>query len=413
MTELRDSWPLVAAGPFGREFSAADSQLQVSLSENRAVFRVLAHEWRGLAAQAGLAGPFHEPIWFALAATHLAGRGKPGGAELRLLLAHRRGRLVGALPLLWERRLLAGAPARVLRSLSDDHSQRFDAVACDSAVIVGLWKYLRDDPTWDVLELRDIPRDSCLVGRLADLAREDGFPTVAWQSQRSPYLSLPSTVEEMERRLDGKFRANLRRRKRGLATLGPVSLERIDGVGLSLQELSTILDEGWRLERSGWKGQAKTAIACDASLRSRYLTLAKTFAGRGELSLHFLRVGERRVAFHFSLESDGVYYFFKPGYDITLARHGLGHLLVWEVARSLIERGLREIDFLGDDLSWKREWTKQVREHTWHYIYRPTVWGFALHAWKTRCLPELKQVALPVLRRIGFAPVSCHAEEAT
>ena len=73
-------------------------------------------------------GPFVAPEWFSVYAASLchslADRAAAG--DFRLLVAHRAGRLVAALPLVAERRRLAGVPARLLRSLSDDHSQRFD-----------------------------------------------------------------------------------------------------------------------------------------------------------------------------------------------------------------------------------------------------------------------------------------------
>src|SRR5205814_659156 len=117
---------------------------------------------------------------------------------------------------------------------------------------------------------------------------------------------------------------------------------------------------------------------------------------RGELSLHFLRVGGRRVAFHFAIESGGVYYLFKPGFDAALGRYGLGHLLVWEVALALVARGARELDFLGDDLPWERDWTGAARRHEWLYVYRPTAFGRALYAWKARAVPALR----PLARRV-------------
>src|SRR4051812_48459709 len=90
---------------------------------DRAAFAALEPEWerlrRDVAARGGTVGPFLSPRWFAVTAASLARDGR----NLRLLIAHRGGRLAGVLPLLAERRLVGGVPARVLRSLSDDHSQ--------------------------------------------------------------------------------------------------------------------------------------------------------------------------------------------------------------------------------------------------------------------------------------------------
>jgi CelD/BcsL family acetyltransferase involved in cellulose biosynthesis len=171
------------------------------------------------------------------------------------------------------------------------------------------------------------------------------------------------------------------------AEVGPVGLERIDGG----PGLDRALDDGFRLEAAGWKGAEGTALAADPALTARYRALAHAFAARGQLALYFLTAGRQRVAFHFALVEDGVYYLLKPGYDPALSHYGLGHLLVDEVARDLAERGVRELDLLGDQAPWKREWTDRVRAHAWRYVFRPTLFGRALHAWKFRVVPALRR----------------------
>lgn len=360
----------------------------------RGGFRALAPAWRALADRLGLDGPFHRPEWFAVVAAHLA---RPP-ARLRLLAAHRGGELCGVLPLLDEPRTMGGAPVRLLRALSDDHSQRFEPLAADDEAVEALWRHLASarplphQRPWDVLELRDVPVGSPTADRLIELGRRDGFFAGDWEAQRSPVMTLPPTAEQLDQRLDAKFRSNLRRRRRGLeAALGPVRLEHVtatDGPAID-----RALADGFALEASGWKGAAGTAIARDPALFARYRALGRLFARRGELSLHFLVAGERRVAFHFAIETGGVYYLFKPGYDESLARFGPGHLLVHEVARALCARGARALDLLGEDMEWKRCWTSEVRAHRFRYLFRPSALGRGLWAWKCQLVPALKEVA--------------------
>ncbi|HEX9104368.1 MAG TPA: GNAT family N-acetyltransferase, partial [Polyangia bacterium] len=200
-------------------------------------------------------------------------------------------------------------------------------------------------------------------------------------------------LSELDRQLGSKFRGNLRRRAKKLAAeVGPLALERVDGAGLTAIELDALLDEGFALEAAGWKGDAGTAIGCVPSLRARYAALAHAFAARGELACYFLRAGARRVAFHFALADADTYYLFKPGFDPALAGYGLGHLLVDAVARDLIARGLSELDFLGDDMPWKRDWTDRARAHSFRYLFAPTPRGRALAAWKFTLAPAAKRL---------------------
>lgn len=375
---------------------------------DRAALAALLPEWErllGAMAEARLTrGPFLRPEWFAIFAAALSGERRASRlGELKLLVAHRGGQLVAVLPLVSERRRLAGLPARLLRSLTDDHSARFDLIvdpACATVACQALVGHLLRMPHWDALELQSVPSEHAAADRLIDLGRAAGLATGDWDSMRSPYLELPADEAALDARLGSKLRGNLRRRARKLAaTLGPLCLERIDGGELDGGKLNAALDEGFALEAAGWKGARGTAIACNPGLTARYRALAHAFAARGELACYFLRAGDRRVAFHFALVDQDTYYLFKPGYDPALASYGLGHLLVDLVARDLIARGMRTLDFLGDDLPWKRDWTDTVRPQRFRYLFAPTPRGRALATWKLHLAPTLRRWSSRIHKR--------------
>ena len=352
---------------------------------DRAGIAALSVEWERLRAEVsaagGTSGPFLSPAWFAVWASAIAPRP-------RILVAHRGGRVMGLLPLLWERRRLAGMPARVLRSLSDNHSQRFDVLLSPSEpqpAAAALWRHLRRLDDWDAIELREIPDGPSGAARLCAEAQAGGHHTGARPAMRSPFIELSAGVERLG---SAKFRANLRRRKKKLeAEVGPLTLERVEARG---PELEAALDEGLALEKAGWKGAKKSAIACDPRLRRRYLQLARSFQARGQLALCFLRAGGRRVAFHFAMIEEGVYFLFKPGFDPQLSHYGLGHLLVEAVIQGL--PGLRELDLLGDDMPWKREWTPPSGRTPGTTCSRAVPTGARCGAWKLDLAPQVKRI---------------------
>jgi CelD/BcsL family acetyltransferase involved in cellulose biosynthesis len=360
-------------------------------------------------------GPFLTPDWTAITAAALADphdRDRLG--DFRLLVGRQGGAVVAALPLVAERRRrrIAGVPARLLRSLTDYHSYRFDlwldpGPAGDAAARA-LIAYLGRRGGWDAFELWPAPASDAAAARLVAAAREAHMPVGDWQLMISPYLPLPSSDAELDRQLSNKFRGNLRRRARKLeADVGPLALERIDGrasaapagsatfadAAVDIATLDAALDEGFALEAAGWKGELGSAIACDPRLAARYRAIAHAFAARGRLACYFLKAGPRRVAFHFALVDDDTYYLLKPGFDPALASYGLGHLLVDAVARDLITLGIRELDFLGEDMEWKREWTDHTRAHRFSCVFAPTLCGRALAAWKLRFVPGVKRLA--------------------
>jgi CelD/BcsL family acetyltransferase involved in cellulose biosynthesis len=207
-----------------------------------------------------------------------------------------------------------------------------------------------------------------------------------WESLQSPYVPLPSDVEALWARLHSKFKANLRRRRKKLEELGEVTVERVEGG----KDLEAFLETGYALEAGGWKGQRGTAIVQDPATRGFYSELARCASYRGWLSLYFLKVGGRAVAFQYGLTYGGRYLLLKPGYDEGLKACSPGQLLMEEVLKECCRQGLSEFDFLGPDMVWKRDWTDQVRVHTWLYVFRDNAFGRALCAAKFRWGPRVK-----------------------
>jgi len=319
-------------------------------------------EWEDLAASAP---PFLRPAFFHATARWLARRGRP-----LVLTARSRGKLQAVLPVLSRR----GA----VLALGSPHTPRYDLVG-DPAAVPELWRVLRQDVSWRSLELRGVPEGSPLARELVACARCDGCPLEVATGSGSPYMPLA----DFERELDGRFRRNLIARRRKLPALWFERVTTADPVALA---------DLFRIEAAAWKGEAGTAIAADRALVGFYREIAHRFAASGNLSLSFLCSGGRRIAAHFALEDAGTYYLLKTGYDPAYAGYGPGHLIVYEAALEARERGLREFDFLGQDMEWKRQWTQRVRRHVRIQVYRRSAAGLTSHALQYRVRPALGRV---------------------
>ena len=312
-----------------------------------------------------------------------------GGAALRVLtLRSPEGALEAVLPLIAERVSMYGLPVRQLSAAANAHSCRFDLVAREPAAAAAAFlTHLQADSSWDLLRILDVP-DGGAAYALLEHARRERAPTGTWDSLLSPYIALPQRHADFEARLPAKFKANCRRRRKKLEEKGTVTFERFTGG----PELGARLEEGFALEQSGWKGQRGTAMAQDARTRGFYTQLARESAEAGRLTLHFLRLDGRAVAFHFGLSFQGRYLLLKPGYDEALRECSPGQLLVQEVVRDLIGRGVTEFDFLGPDMVWKRDWTDLARQHRWLFLFRSSAFGRALRAAKFKWAPLAKDV---------------------
>ncbi len=352
---------------------------RVEALEGRAAFDALRDEWNALVARGPVDLPFVRHEWIAAWLDAFA-----PAARLRVLAARSPGgEAAGFAPLLEERdrgviRLVAPA---------NDHSCRVEwALGPDaSGAVAALWAHLRDRLRWDVLLVRDLPRDGPTSVLLEPLARVDGHLTGRWESLRSPYLPLAEGTAEA--RTTGKFRANLRRRAKRLAELGAVAVRREDGRG----DLEGALAELLALESAGWKGAQGTAIAADPARVAFYGRVARDAAARGGLALRALTLDGRAVAAQLGMVHAGVYYLPKIAYQESLGAVSPGQLLHAEVLAECEARGLAELDFLGPDMAWKRDWAPRHRPHDWLYVYRPSLAGRAMHTLKHRVRPTVKE----------------------
>ncbi len=364
------------------EALALTPSIKVEEIQDRAGFLALQPEWDALVAITN-DQLFYRHDFLRVWLDNFAPR-----AKWRILTARDEvGALVAALPLVEEKTRLYGVPVRQLSAAANPHSCRFDLIAKDPAAAgEAFYAHLAADRSWDVLRLLDIPEGGAGF-QLFERAKARGLPVGTWPSLNSPYIPLPKTQEELQARLQSKFKANCRRRRKKLEEKGKVTFERVDGG----PDLEARLEEGFALEQSGWKGERGTAIAQDGATRGFYSELARTAAAQGELSLYFLRLDGRAVAFHYGLTHGGTYLLLKPGYDEALKECSPGQLLMEEVLRDCIARGLTEFDFLGPDMIWKRDWTDRARQHTWLFVFRDTTLGRALREAKFRWVPAAKE----------------------
>jgi CelD/BcsL family acetyltransferase involved in cellulose biosynthesis len=367
-----DTLPAPAHAPPGARYRVEELQ-------GRAAFEALRDEWDALVARGPADVPFARHDWIAAWLDAFA-----PDAALRVLVARApAGRAAGMAALLVQRehgvtRLVAPA---------NDHSCRVEWAIGEDApgAVAALWGHLRDRLRWDVLLLRDVARDGPTSVLLEAAARADRHLTGRWESLRTPYIELGGS--DPEARTSAKLRANLRRRAKRLAEMGAVALKRVDG----FEGLDVALAEFLALEAGGWKGEGGTAIALDPALVRFYSRIARDAAARGGLAVRALTLEGRAVAVHLGIVHRGIYYLPKTAYDERLGQVSPGQLLQREVLAECSARKLARFDFLGPDMDWKRDWAPAHAPHDWLYVYRPSFAGRAMHTFKHRVRPAVRE----------------------
>ncbi len=342
----------------------------------------LADEWQALTADEPQTLPTQTPEWIA---AHL--RHNEPNARVVLITVRRDGRLRAVLPLVAESIRYHGVPLTRWRFANDrrypDPIDLVHAAAERAEVVRTIWQHLATDKRWELLEFADVAESTALWD-LHQLAGTKGFPAAQRQNRLTPILSLPgpgATFEAATAQVNAKFRSTVRRRKRRLEEIGPVQLRRIENAD------PAELDRFFALEASGWKGRNGTAILSDPAQDAFYVELARETAARGYFTLYSLECVGEPVAMQFGMTLNGRYHLPKVAFDETKAEFSPGHVLMQEIIRDCAERGLTEIDFLGNADNWKARWANTDRAYERLSIFRPSLAGRLGHTIRFRLLP--------------------------
>ena len=302
----------------------------------------LRAEWDELADRTG-AAPFLRAGW--IEAWHSAF----GLGELRALTTRRDGRLAGLLPV--------SARRGSLVSPTDWHTPVFGPVAEDPGAIRELAHELLRRARRRA-DLWFLPADSAALGQARAAAGEAGCRSIVRTIARAPYVPIEGPFEEYMGGLDRKFRKEIGRLWRRLEERGDTQVSYEDGS----ERLDDLLAEGFRLEGSGWKADAGTAILSDPAIERFYRDVARWAAERGWLRLAFLRLDGRALAFDMCLEHGGAFYVLKGGFDTEERKAGPGTLLTHHGIERAFELGLDSYELLGQADEYKRSWTSLSRE---------------------------------------------------
>ena len=299
--------------------------------------------------------PWARPGWFRLWFAAFA----PGRS--RVLAVSQGEKLTGVLPST-ERR-------GVVQSASNWHTPEFHllAEAGSAADLAGALFALRPHR----ISLAFVVSDDPAISAWREVANASGYRLVARPLERSPYVDTTGDWEAYVEERKSKFLRELRRRRRQLEAEGRFALEVHDG----REQLTELLEEGFRVEAAGWKAARGTAILSQPATRRFYGDLACWAAKHGWLRLAFLRLDSRPIAFDFSFEHAGVHYLLKTGFDPAYGRFAPGMLIRQEMITRAFAEGLRRYEFLGADEPWKLEWTDAVLERSLLQAFAPTLRG--------------------------------------
>lgn len=314
--------------------------------------------WRAALAEAATERLFLQPEWVLPWLDCL----NPNGRTRALLLFERGVPRAGAI-LVAER--LGGRPGGplVLRPPGLGVSDYLDLLlppdpAAAELALERLLDWLLAADGWALLDLPNLPDESPTAELLRRAAERRGLRHSCLETYRRPYLALAGSWEQYLASRPPKLRYNLRARRRQLATRGELRFRHYS----QPEEVARLLPRAVEIHARRWRDQHTSTLFSRSEAAQRfYAEAAGRLAGRGWLNLAALELDGRLLAFALCLLQQDKLYYYLPAFDPEFARFApsttlLAHLIEWAYAR-----GLREVDFMLGEESYKEQWASGSR----------------------------------------------------
>ena len=206
---------------------------------------------------------------------------------------------------------------------------------------------------WDVVDLRRLRCQDPAGNQLARALADQGLGELTVEREDvCPVVTFPQGVdiEGYLSTLGKKERHEIRRKVRRAEAIGEVRLTDSTDPQADLELFIDLHQKRW-----GEKGLFPSTKGGDQS-RVLVRRLFELFGTDGPFKLTILSVGDRRIGagLHFETGSDLLYY--NAGIDPDARDLSPGVLMIHAYVARALERGIRRMDFLRGDESYKYEW---------------------------------------------------------
>lgn len=238
----------------------------------------------------------------------------------------------------------------------------------EDAVYGALLDYLEDGaPTWDLVDLCNIPQNSSTFVRLRDLAEARGYSTLVEVEDVCPIIRLPSTWDEYLMMLSKKQRHEVRRKLRRAITEAETQFLIVGPEGDLSVEMQTFID----LHQ---KSAPEKDQFMDARMKGFFFEIAHILLARGWLQLAFVEMDGQKAAALLNFDYGGDILVYNSGYDPEQFRHlSPGIIVTARCIERAIELGRAKFDFLRGGEVYKYRFGGQDTEVRRLLIAKPGI----------------------------------------
>jgi CelD/BcsL family acetyltransferase involved in cellulose biosynthesis len=346
--------------------------LTVEWVDDRKEFLALAPEWDELLPEDS--HPFDLHCWYDAWWEAFGGAG-----TLAVCVVRREEKLVAACPL--------SGDGKRLKSLANSHSGTFRPLARDGEAMGALLAAIEGHGA-AVVELEGLPAQDPCVPLLEAAAGEASRRSLVEPSYVSPIVETDGDFDAWRAQSKSRWGAPLERFRRKMGRDHEARFEMVEAP----RDLAAELADGFRVEGSGWKGEAGTAILSSPETELFYRRLAESFHERDGLRFSRIVLDGETVAFDLCLLHRNRLYLQKTGFDERFRRLAPGLVLRLSVVERCFESGLTAHELLGSASEWKLKFANAERSHVTFRAYRRNPAGLARHAYRHSLRPALRSL---------------------
>jgi len=346
-------------------------------------------EWRDLLQRAPAFTPFQTFEWHAS-----WWRVFGDEFELFVLCAEEDGRLIGLAPLMLSKRRLLGRRLRVAHFIGLYQSDYCDFILDESRpeALELMLGWLADHPqAWDALDLRNLEGGSATLRIVQEFFAARGCLVEQrhWNEAPTYLFGDAQADQELLRKKSLRRHYNYFHRQGCLEFRHYTAEEDIAG---HLAAFFRQHIERWGLTET--PSQFLEERPC-AFCREVVRALAPT----GHLRFAVVSLDGRAIAYHLGFECNGRFIWYKPTFEVALARHSPGEVLIKFLLEEASARGLLEFDFGPGEEAFKYRFSNATRSICSTHVWRDRLAG---HGDRLQFKLRTRIKRSPALKRIGW-----------
>jgi CelD/BcsL family acetyltransferase involved in cellulose biosynthesis len=351
-------------------------------------------EWTALLQRAQSFTPFQTFEWHA-AWWRVFG----GDFNLFVPCAEEGGRLIGLAPLMLADRRVLGRRLRVAHFIGLYQSDFCDFILDESRpdALGLLLGWLADNPQdWDALDLRNFEGASATLRVVQEFFAARGYAVEQRHWSQAPTYMFGNQQADSEL----LKKKSLRRHYNYFQRQGKLEFKHYTAA----EDIVDHLEEFFCQHIGRW-GQTETPSQfLQEQPRTFCREIVRALAPTRYLRFAVVSLDGKAIAYHLGFECDGRFIWYKPTYDVALARHSPGEVLIKYLLEDVSGRGLIEFDFGPGEEAFKYRFSNYTRSICSAHVYRDRFAGHAERLQfklrdRIRRSPALKRLAWRLLGR--------------